>query len=144
MQTTPRQDALDLAGGAEASSARRWTGRILTGLAVVFLVFDLAIKLLQAPAAMDATMALGYPASAILPIGLIELALLVVYLVPRTTVLGAVLWTGYLGGAVASQARAGNPLFSHVLFPIYIAALIWGGLWLRDRRARAIVGRRVG
>jgi hypothetical protein len=144
MQTSHRQDAPALAGGAESSAARLWTGRILTAIAVLFLVFDLAVKLFQAPAAMDATMALGYPASAILPIGLVELACLVVYLVPRTTVLGAVLWTGYLGGAVASQVRAGNPLFSHVLFPIYVAALIWGGLWLRDRRARAILGPRRG
>jgi hypothetical protein len=144
MQTSHRQDPPALAGGAEPSAARRWTGRVLTGIAVLFLVFDLGIKLLQLPAATDATVALGYAASVVLPIGLLELACLVVYLVPRTTVLGAVLWTGYLGGAVASQVRAGNPLFSHVLFPIYIAALIWGGLWLRDGRARAILGPRRG
>jgi hypothetical protein len=144
MQTSHRPDAPARVGGAEPSAARLWTGRVLTGLAVLFLAFDLAAKLLQAPMAVQGTVALGYPASTIMPIGLIELACLVVYLVPRTAPLGAVLWTGYLGGAIATHVRLGNPLFTHVLFPIYVAALIWGGLWLRDRRVRELVGPRRG
>jgi hypothetical protein len=94
--------------------------------------------------AVQGTVALGYPASTIVPIGLIELACLVVYLVPRTAPLGAVLWTGYLGGAIATHVRLGNPLFTHVLFPIYVTVLLWGGLWLRDRRVREFVGPRRG
>ena len=119
-----------------------WTGRILSSLVVLFLTFDIAIKLLRLPVAVEGTQQLGYPASTVLPIGLIGLACLILYLVPRTAVLGAILWTGYLGGAIATHVRLGNPLFSHVLFPVYVAALLWGGLWLRDPRARAILGRR--
>jgi hypothetical protein len=84
-------------------------------------------------------MELGWPASAILPLGIIQLVCLAVYLIPRTAILGAVLWTGYLGGAIATHMRLGNPLFSHTLFPTYVAALLWVGLWLRDRRLRAII-----
>ena len=73
------------------------------------------------------------------PLGILQLVLLALYLVPRTALLGAVLWTGYLGGAVATHVRVGNPLVSHVLFPVYVAALLWGGLWLRDRRTRALL-----
>jgi DoxX-like protein len=115
-----------------------WTGRALSGLAVVFLTVDASMKLLQLPVAFDGTVQLGYPESTLLAIGLIQVACLVAYLVPRTAILGAVLWTGYLGGAIASQVRVGNPLFTHVLFPIYVAALLWGGLWLRDRRLRGV------
>jgi DoxX-like family len=119
-----------------------WAGLAATTLAVLFLVFDSVIKVLKLPVAMDATTQLGYPASAVAVIGLIELVCLATYLVPRSAVVGAVLLTGYLGGAVASQLRAGNPLFSHTLFPLYVAALIWGGLYLRDGRVRALLARR--
>ena len=87
---------------------------------------------------VNGTVQLGFPASSVLPLGLIELVCLVLYLVPRTSVMGAILWTGYLGGAIATHLRLGNPMFSHVLFPLYVAAFLWGGLWLRDPRARAI------
>jgi hypothetical protein len=82
---------------------------------------------------------LGYPADSILTFGLVELACVALYMIPRTAVLGAVLLTGYLGGAIATHVRVGNPLFSHVLFPTYVAALIWGGLYLRDARLRAVL-----
>ena len=114
-----------------------WTGRILTGLAALFLLMDATMKVLELAPAVEGTMQLGYPASAIQGIGVLQLALLVAYLVPRTSLLGAVLWTGYLGGAIATHVRVGSPLFTHTLFPIYVAALIWGGLWLRDTRLRA-------
>jgi hypothetical protein len=116
-----------------------WTGRVLTGVAVLFLVFDAIVKLLALPQAIEGTAQLGYPASVVQAIGVIELVCLVAYLVPRTAIIGAVLWTGYLGGAIASHVRLGNPLFTHTLFPIYIAALLWAGLWLRDRRVRALL-----
>jgi hypothetical protein len=97
------------------------------------------MKLLQLPAAVQGTTQLGYPASVIVPIGIIQVVCLLLYVVPRTAVLGAVLWTGYLGGAIATHVRIGNPLFAFVLFPVYVAALLWGGLWLRDRRVHALL-----
>jgi hypothetical protein len=116
-----------------------WAGRVLSALAVLFLTFDAMGKLARPEAVVAGTTSLGYPESVILPLGLLQVALLILYLLPRTSVLGALLWTGYLGGAVATHVRLLNPLFSHILFPIYIALLLWGGLWLRDRRVREIL-----
>lgn len=121
-----------------SSAARRWTGRVLSGLAVLFLTFDTGFKLLVAPEAVQGTLDLGYPATVLPILGGLELVCLALYLVPRTAVIGAVLWTGYLGGAIATHLRLENPLFTHTLFPIYVAALLWGGLWLRDRRVSAL------
>ena len=120
------------------SIARIWIGRALTTIAVLFLVMDATIKILKLPAAIDSTVQVGYSAGVVLPLGLLELALLVVYLIPRVAPLGAVLWTGYFGGAVATHLRVGDPLFTHVLFPTYIGAMLWAGLWLRDVRVRAL------
>ena len=114
-------------------------GRILSGLAVAFLGFDAVAKLLASPEAVTATAELGWNADLLGPLAAVQLVLLVLYLVPRTAVLGAILWTGYLGGAVATHVRVADPLFSHVLFPTYVAAFLWGGLWLRDARVRAIL-----
>lgn len=116
-------------------------GRILFGLAVLFLAFDAIVKVLALPMAVEGTAQLGYPASTLVPIGYTALACLVLYVVPRTAPLGAILWTGYLGGAVASQVRLGAPLLGFTLFPIYVAAIIWGSLYLRDSRVRALLGR---
>ena len=121
------------------SSRSRTAGRIVTGLAVAFLLFDLGIKLAGAKEAVDATVQLGWQARHVPIIGAIEVVLLVLYLIPRTAPLGAVLWTGYLGGAIATHLRLDNPLFSLVLFPTYVAALLWGGLYLRDARLRTLV-----
>jgi ABC-type uncharacterized transport system permease subunit len=125
---------------AAASRARLWTGRALSGLALLFLAFDSVMKLLQLAPAVEGTVELGYPASSLLTIGILEITCVVAYAIPRISVLGAVLLTGYLGGAIATHVRVENPLFSHTLFPIYIAALIWGGLYLRDARVRALLG----
>jgi hypothetical protein len=127
------------ARGSQPSTRARWLGRILSGLAVLFLLFDATVKLFKLPVAVEATTRLGYPESVMIPLGLIEVGCLIAYLVPRTSVLGAILWTGYLGGAVATQVRVGSPLFSQTLFPIYVAAFLWAGLWLRDQRLRAVV-----
>ena len=116
-------------------------GRFLSGFAALFLAFDLSMKLTANPMAIEGTTSLGYPASVIVPLGIVQLACLVLYLVPRTAPLGAILWTGYLGGAIATHVRVENPLFSHTLFPIYVAALLWGGLWLRDPRVRGLLAR---
>jgi hypothetical protein len=115
-----------------------WAGRIISALAVLFLLFDGVIKVMQHPEAVRPTIQLGYPASLVLGIGIIELVCLVVYVIPQTSVLGAILLTGYLGGAIATQVRAGSELFS-VFFPIIIGVLIWGGLFLRDNRLRALI-----
>jgi hypothetical protein len=122
------------------SSRRLWAGRILTGLAVLFLTFDVVIKLVGAKEALDGTVQLGYKPHHLPIIGVIGLVCLVLYVIPRTAPLGAILWTGYLGGAIASQLRMDNPLFSHTLFPIYVAAILWGGLYFRDARVRALLG----
>ncbi|MGH9458728.1 MAG: DoxX family protein [Thermoanaerobaculia bacterium] len=119
-----------------------WTGRVLSAVAVLFLAMDAAMKLFAAPAAVAGTQQLGYPVSVVVPLGIIQVVCLIVYLVPRTSIFGAVLWTGYLGGAVATHVRLENPLFTHVLFPIYIALLLWGGLWLRDQRMRVMFSAR--
>ena len=115
------------------------TGRILTGLFALFMLgASIAPKLLQMPIA-EATMAeLGWPAGYALMIGVIELACLVLYLVPATSVLGAVLMMGLLGGGMATQIRAGSPLFSHILFSVYLGLFMWGGLWLRNPMLRAL------
>jgi hypothetical protein len=136
METNPTQHH---AATNDVSSKARWAGRSITALAVLFLVFDITIKVLSLAPAVKATTALGYPASAVWVIGLIELGCLVAYLVPRSAALGAVLLTGYLGGAIATHLRVGDPVFSHTLFPVYVAAMIWGGLYLRDRRVGVLI-----
>jgi hypothetical protein len=121
------------------SRNRLWTGRVLSGLAVAFLLFDSVIKLMQLNPVAESLARLGYPVSLGLAIGTIELACLIVYMVPRTAVLGAILLTGFLGGAVATHLRVGDPLLSHVLFPIYVGVLLWGGLFLRTVPLRALI-----
>ncbi len=125
---------------------RGWprTGWALTGLAALFMAFDTILKLLQLAPAVEGTVALGYPASAVFVIGVIELVALMLYLVPATSVLGAVVMTGYFGGAIATHVRVGSPLPSHTLFPIYVALLVWGGLYLRDARLRELMPLRRG
>jgi hypothetical protein len=121
------------------SKGQLWTGRVLSGIGVLFLTMDTVFKLVAVAMAAEATAQLGYPAHLIPVIGGIEAVLLVLYVIPRTSVFGALLWTGYLGGAVATHFRIGNPLFTHQLFPIYIATFLWLGLWLRDRRLRGVL-----
>ena len=122
----------------DRSRGALWTGRGLSALAVLFLVFDSIAKLLEAAPVVAASTQLGYPASTVFPIGVILLLCVVAYVIPPTAVLGAVLLTGYLGGAVATHVRVGNPLFSHALFPLYVALFVWGGLFLREARLRAL------
>ncbi|WP_437766646.1 DoxX family protein [Sorangium sp. So ce281] len=121
------------------SNKKVWAGRILSGLSVAFLLFDSLGKLMRVPQVLEGSEQLGYPVSSVRGIGLVLLASVVTYMIPRTSVLGAILLTGFLGGAVATHVRVDNPLFSHVLFPVYVAAMIWGGLLLRDERLRALL-----
>lgn len=118
--------------------ARR-IGIVVTALPVLFLLLDAMVKVVGAAAASEATAQLGWSEPLLLPLGVLELMCLSLYLLPQTAVLGAILWTGYLGGAVATHVRVGNPMFSHALFPVYVGALLWLGLWLRDARLRALL-----
>lgn len=131
------RSAAPAAGG---SKAQRITGRVLSGLAIAFLTFDAVIKLLEIEMVRKGTVELGYPVEVAFPLGVVLLGSVVVHLIPRTRLLGALLITGYLGGAVATHVRVEHPLFSHTLFPIYVAILIWAGLVLRDRRVRTAFG----
>jgi hypothetical protein len=116
-----------------------WTGRSLTALVALFMLgASVAPKLLQLPVAEETMAQLGWPPGYAFMIGVIELACVALYVLPRTSVLGAVLTMGLLGGAMATQIRAGSPLFSHILFSVYLGLFMWGGLWLRDERLRAL------
>jgi hypothetical protein len=112
-----------------------WTGRILTGLPVVFMIWDGVMKLIKIQPVIDATERLGYPVGSIVGLGVVDIVCAVLYAIPRTSVLGAVLLSGYLGGAVASHLRIGEPFW----FPFLVGALVWGGLFLRDERIRALL-----
>jgi hypothetical protein len=118
---------------------RRIAGYVLTAFVALFLTFDTVLKVLQLAPAVQGTTELGYPVDTVLGIGVIELVCLTLYLVPRTSVLGALLLTGYLGGAIATHVRVGSPLVSHTLFPIYVALMMWGGLYLRETRLHELV-----
>jgi hypothetical protein len=119
-------------------------GRALSGIAVLFLTFDGVVKLIPSPMLAEASQQLGYSGDTIFGIGVLLLACVATYVVPQTSVFGALLLTGYLGGAVATHVRVGNPLFTHILFPTYVAALLWGGLLLPNPSLRVLLpfGRR--
>ena len=124
---------------APGSKKRLRAGRILSGLTAVFLLADSAGKLAKPAPVVEGTIKYGYQESVIVKLGIVLLVSTVLYLIPRTSVLGAILLTGYLGGAVATHVRVGDPLFTNILFPVYIGILVWGGLYLRDERLRALV-----
>ncbi|MET0291205.1 MAG: DoxX family protein [Steroidobacteraceae bacterium] len=115
-----------------------WTGRVMSGLLAAFLAFSAGIKLIHRPEVAETLVPLGWPADAGFALGVLEATVLVLYLIPRTAVLGAILMTGLLGGAMATHVRVGSPLFSHILFGLYMGLFAWGGLWLRDARLRAL------
>jgi DoxX-like family len=123
------------------SKTALWTGRILSGLPALFLLFDGALKLPKPKVVVDGTVQLGYAESVIVPLGIVLLVCTILYLIPRTAVLGAILLTGYLGGAVATHVRAGEGWFP-IVFPIIIGVLLWGGLYLRDERLQALIPQR--
>jgi hypothetical protein len=131
MQTT--SDAEPVSGAA------RWTGLILSGLVIVFLLLDGAIKLVPLDVVIQTSAELGLGPHLARPLGIITLACTILYAIPRTSVLGAILLTAYMGGAVGTHVRVGSPLFTHVLFGVYLGLMIWGGLYLRDPRLRALI-----
>ena len=136
MQTT--LDAMPI----PSTHLARWAGRLLTGIPVLFLAFDVAIKLLHHPSVAEASEKLGLPVHQAPALALLLAGCMALYLAPRTAALGAVLLTGYLGGAVLVHVRVGDPLFSHTLFPVYVGAMLWGGLYLRDARVRGLLAAR--
>ena len=120
----------------------RHAGRSLSVLATAFLLFDAVGKLLRVQPVVDGTAQLGYPTDLVFGLGLTLLLCVLVYIIPTTSVFGALLLTGYLGGAVATHVRVGNPLLTHVLFPVYMATILWAGLVLRDPRLRVLLSAR--
>jgi hypothetical protein len=123
------------------SKKRLWAGRIISAIPILFLLVDGVLKLVKPAPVVEATVQLGYPESVIVGLGIVLIGCTVVYLIPRTSVLGAILLTGYLGGAVATHVRVGDSLFT-ILFPMLVGLLIWGGLYLRNDRLRALILRR--
>jgi hypothetical protein len=116
------------------SAMQLWAGRIVSGIVVAFLLIDAAGKLFRVTPVVEGTMKLGYPESLVFPLGVLLVVGVALYLVPITSVLGAIFLTAFLGGAVATHVRVGNPLLTHVLFGVYVAAFVWGGLILRNPR----------
>ncbi|QOZ31326.1 DoxX family protein [Bradyrhizobium sp. CCBAU 53421] len=125
----------------EVSKPARITGRVLSGVVVLFLLFDGAIKLLPLSVVTETMDKMGYGASDTLArsLGIITIVCTLLYSVPPTSILGAILLTGYLGGAIASHVRIGSPLFTHTLFGLYLGLMVWGGLYLRDGNLRALL-----
>lgn len=132
IQTT----SLSNAETVPASRAMLWAGRIVSALVVVFLLVDSFVKILKLAPAVEGTVRLGYPAGVVFPLGIVLLVCVVLYAIPRTSVLGAILLTGYLGGATATQVRVEDAWF---VFPVFVGVLAWGGLFLRDHRLRVLV-----
>lgn len=126
---------------APISGKAIWAGRIISGVVIVFLLLDGAIKLVPIDVVTETMAQLGYPASVNMArlLGILTLVGTVLYAIPRTSVLGAILLTGYLGGAIATHLRVDSPLFTHLLFGVYLGLMIWGGLYLRDDRVRALI-----
>jgi hypothetical protein len=137
MATTTEAIHLDMRNQAISNRAL-WAGRIISTLPALFLLIDGIMKLVKPRVVVDATVQLGYPESVIVGIGIVLLACTILYLIPRTAVLGAILLTGYLGGAVATHVRISGPLFN-IIFPVILGAMLWGGLYLRDKRVRSLV-----
>jgi hypothetical protein len=118
---------------------RLWTGRVMSGAVVLFLTFDGILKFFKPAPVVEAFARLSWPLSLAVTLGIVLLTCVALYVIPLTSILGAILLTGYLGGAVATHLRVGDPLFSHVLFPTYLGALLWLGLYFREGRLRLLI-----
>ncbi len=121
------------------SKSRLWTARIMSGIVILFMLFDSIGKFFQPVQVVEGTLELGYQAHHIATMGILGLLSIVLYAIPRTSILGAIILTGYFGGAIATHFRLDNPLFSHLLFPVYLAILAWGGIWLRNANLRNLI-----
>jgi hypothetical protein len=123
---------------ANISKGRLWTARIMGGIVILFMLFDSISKLFQPAPVVDGTLQLGFAQHHIVPLGIIGLLCTLLYAFPRTSILGAILLTAYYGGAAATHLRLDNPLFTHILFSVYLGVLAWGALWLKDERVRKL------
>ena len=132
---------MSISEAAPVSSGALWTGRVLSGIIVLFMIFDGAIKLPPLDIVTQTMVPLGWPADENVArmLGIIGLISTALYALPRTSVIGAILLTAYMGGAIATHVRIGNPLVSHTLFGVYLGVMLWGGLFLRDPRVRALI-----
>jgi hypothetical protein len=139
MQTGAAPMSRDAKTAASRSKTLIWAGRISTGLTVLFMLFDGISKLVMEHHVVEATTKIGYPQEVIRPLGIVLLVCTILYAIPRTAVFGAILLTGYLGGAVASKVRMEDPIFSSILFGVYFGILAWVGLYLRDERLRSLI-----
>jgi len=131
-------DATRATSADSVSKASLWTGRILSGMVVLFMVFDGVTKVIKLPQVMEATVRIGFPESTVVGIGITLLVSVALYVIPNTSILGAILLTGYLGGATAANVRAGSPLFN-TLFAVIFGMLVWLGLFLREPRLRVLI-----
>jgi hypothetical protein len=124
----------------QTSKAQLWTGRIMSGIVILFMLFDGIIKFTTPDEATIALInQLGFQADQMPLMGTLALISIIIYIIPKTSVLGALLLTAYFGGAISTHVRVDNPLFSHILFPVYLAILMWGGLWFRNPRLRQLL-----
>jgi DoxX-like protein len=139
MQSSMASVQVSQAVAKPPSKAATWTGRAMSALVIVFLLFDGAIKMVPLDIVITTSEQLGIPGELARVLGTLTLLSTILYMIPQTSVLGAILLTGYLGGAIATHLRVGSPLFSHTLFGVYLGLLIWGGLYLRDERVRALI-----
>lgn len=120
------------------SKSRLWLARSMSGIVILFMLMDSIMKFIQPPTVVETTVALGFGEQQILLLGVLGLLSTLFYIFPKTSILGAVLLTGYWGGAIATHVRLGNPLFTHILFPVYLAILAWGGIWLVNDTLRKL------
>ncbi|MFC5653592.1 DoxX family protein [Paenibacillus solisilvae] len=123
---------------ANISKGRLWTARIMSGIIILFMLFDSILKLIKPVQVVEGTISLGYEEHHIMVIGILGLISTILYAFPRTSFIGALLLTGYFGGVLATQIRVDAPLFSTILFPVYLAVLTWGGIWLRNEKVRKL------
>ena len=123
----------------QTSNALLWVGRVMSGLVIAFMLLDGAMKLVPLDVVVTTSEQMGIPGSLARTLGIIGLICTLLYAVPRTSVLGAIMLTGYLGGAIASHLRLGDPIFTHTLFGLYLGLMVWGGLWLRDKNLRSLI-----
>lgn len=137
--TSQVMDRTTVAPSGGVSKGRLWAARIMGGIAVLFLLFDGVSKVMRAPQSVQGTTQMGFSPAIVPTLGVILVACVVLYVIPRTAVLGAILLTAYLGGAVAAQVRLGRPLLGFTLFPVYVALFVWGALYVRDERVRALI-----
>jgi hypothetical protein len=125
--------------GNTISKGRLWTAWIMSGLVIIFMLFDSIFKLFKPAPAVEGTVSLGFSEHHVVLIGILGLLAILLYTFPRTSVLGALLLTGYFGGVIATHVRMDAPLFTHILFPVYLAVFAWGGLWLRNEQVRKLI-----